>query len=662
MKFSSSKLIKQDGLLKPFARKLKQRHEKAMLKELEFTNGKKSLKDCFNNHLYYGLHKTDTGWVLRENAPNAKEVYIYGAFSYWQIKKEYALKNIGNGDWEIELPFSFLKHYDQYKLWVVWQGGADERLPAYVRRVVQDEETKVFTAQVWDTPKSYLWQHPQPKRPDNLLIYEAHIGMSSEEPKISSYWEFKTYILPRIKKLEYNTIQLMGIQEHPYYGSFGYQVSNFFAPSSRFGTPDELKELIDTAHGMGISVILDVVHSHSVSNVKEGLSYFDGTDQLYFHHGAKGIHPVWDSRCFNYGKRETLSFLLSNLKYWLEEFKFDGFRFDGITSMLYWDHGIGIDFLNYEQYFDDNVDEDAMVYLALANKLIKEVNAQAFSIAEDISGMPGLAFPVKYGGMGFDYRMSMGIADFWTKIVKKSKDEEWSVGEIFFRLTDKRVEEKTISYVESHDQALVGDKTLIFQLIDKEMYHSMSIFTQNITVDRGIALHKMIRLVTLGLANSGYLTFMGNEFGHPEWIDFPREGNNWSYDYARRQWNLADDNTLRYRQLYLFEEAMIHLINRYKILSGVATLCCQNEKDQVLAFYRQGTLFVFNFNPVHSFSEYAIYVPSGDYKIKINSDHRKYGGYGNVDENMLYSTFQDFNQHFLLLYLPARTALVLKKQ
>ncbi len=662
MKLRSSKLIEKDLLLKPFERKLRQRHEKVMLRELEFTDGKAPLKNFCNNHLYYGLHKGETSWSFREKAPNASAIYIYGAFSYWQIKSEYSLHPIGNGDWEIELPLSFLKHCDLYKLWVVWQDGADERLPSHVTRVVQDEETKIFAAQVWNPSAPYQWKFPQPKRPKYPLIYEAHIGMSSEEPKTSTYWEFKTYILPRIKKLEYNTIQLMAIQEHPYYGSFGYQVSNFFAPSSRFGTPDELKELIDAAHEMGISVILDLVHSHAVSNVKEGLNQFDGSDNLYFHSGTKGYHPVWDSRCFDYGKNEVITFLLSNIKYWLDEFKFDGFRFDGVTSMLYWDHGLGVDFIDYTQYFDNNVDEDAITYLALANQVVKEVNPDAFTIAEDVSGMPGMAFPVREWGIGFDYRMSMGIADFWTKTIKLEKDESWHVGDIYFRMTDKRNEENIISYAESHDQAMVGDKTIIFQLIDKEMYSSMSVFTPNIIVDRGIALHKMIRLVTLSLANGGYLNFMGNEFGHPEWIDFPREGNQWSYQYARRQWHLADDNTLRYHQLYLFDEAMIHMINRYEILKGTPTLCCQNISDQVLAFIREKTVFVFNFNPTQSFYDYAISVPQGQYKIKLNSDHPKYGGYGNIDENMLYATFNDFNHYYLKLYIPARTAFVLKLQ
>jgi 1,4-alpha-glucan branching enzyme len=653
-----SPLIEIDPWLKPFAFLLKRRAEKAKLRELEFTDGKTSLKDLANNHLYYGLFKTDTHWVFREKAPNAKQIFLMGDFSYWQPMEQYALQPIGNGDWEIQLPLAFLKHGSLYKLWMVWNRGADERLPSHVRRVVQDDVTKVFSAQVWEPEKPYVWKNPQPQKPAHPIIYEAHIGMSSQYEEVNTYWRFKEYVLPRIKKLGYNTIQLMAIQEHPYYGSFGYQVANFYAPSARFGTPEELMELIDAAHGLGISVILDVVHSHSVSNVKEGLSLFDGSDNLYFHSGSKGYHPVWDSRCFNYGKNDVALFLLSNLKYWLETFKFDGFRFDGVTSMSYWNHGIGVDFTNYKQYFDENVDEDAIVYLTLANKLIKEVNPNAFTSAEDVSGMPGMAFPVAKGGIGFDFRMSMGISDFWGKVIKERTDEQWAPGEIYFRLTDKRAEEQTVSYAESHDQAMVGDKTLIFRLIEKDMYTGMSALTQNLLVDRGIALHKLIRLLTLSLSQGGYLNFMGNEFGHPEWIDFPREGNRWSFQYARRQWNLVDDDTLKYKYLNNFDAAMIALMQQHQILDAPPHIIVQDSATRILAYLRNNVLFVYNLSPTNSYTDYELYAPEGEYKIILNSDAREFGGFSNIDETITYKTFSKTGTPHLRIYLPARTGVV----
>ncbi len=651
-------LVAKDPYLKPYNRQLQKRRERAVLKALSLTDGARPLSDVANGHFYYGLHKTEEGWVFREKAPNAKEIYLYGDFSHWEIQPAFKLQSIGNGDWELHLPAFALQHGILYKLWMVWLSGADERLPSYATRVVQDEQTKVFCAQVWD-PEPYQWQHPLPHKPAHPLIYEAHVGMSSEEAKISSYWEFKETIIPRIKELGYNTIQLMAIQEHPYYGSFGYQVANFYAPSSRFGTPEELKELIDTAHGAGLSVILDVIHSHSVRNEKEGLSLFDGSDCLYFHSGEKGQHPVWDSRCFDYGKTETIQFLLSNLKYWLEEFHFDGFRFDGVTSMCYWNHGIGVDFVDYGQYFDGNVDEDALAYLTLANMLVRQIRPDALTIAEDVSGMPGMAFPAEEGGVGFDYRMSMGIADYWVKTVKKMPDEAWGVGDIYFHMTDKRSEEDTISYVECHDQAMVGDKTLIFRLVDKEMYDKMSVFQHSLIVDRGVALHKMIRLVTLTLASGGYLNFMGNEFGHPEWIDFPREGNGWSYQYARRQWHLADDETLKYAGLNRFDRDMIQVVNKHNLLDAHPIKTYEHGQDQVLVYERKGLLFVFNFSPAHSFADYEIPCEKGHYHIVLDSDALTYNGQGNVDDTIEHVSYLRQGKTYLKVYIPSRSALVL---
>jgi 1,4-alpha-glucan branching enzyme len=651
-----------DTYLKPYTAQLEKRRQKIVLKELEFTDGKCKLSDCFNNHLYYGLHKTENNWIFREKAPFAKKIYIYGDFSHWQLEEQFSLHSLENGDWEIDLSLDLLRHKMLYKLWICWENGSDERIPAYAKRVVQDEQTKVFSAQVWDPEQPYLWQHQNQHSHSFHYIYETHIGMSSNEGKVSNYQEFEEKILPRIKDLGYNTIQLMAIQEHPYYGSFGYQVANFYAPSSRFGTPEELKHLIDKAHEWDIDVILDIVHSHSVANEKEGLSRFDGSDDLYFHNGNRGKHPVWDSRLFNYGKNETLAFLLSNVKYWLEEFHFDGLRFDGVTSMCYAHHGIGIDFVNYDQYFDNQVDNDALVYLALANKIVKEVNSTAITIAEDVSGMPGMAFPIEKGGIGFDYRMSMGIADFWGNLIKNISDEHWLPSDIFFRLTDKRYEEHTISYAESHDQALVGDKTLIFRLIDKEMYFSMSRNSSHLLVDRGIALHKIIRLLTLSLADGGYLNFMGNEFGHPEWIDFPRQGNGWSFQYALRRWDLSDNQELKYHFLQDFDKAMIQLSKKHSVFDAQPKLLLQNNADQVLAYQRNGILFVVNLSPSCSFSDYGIACKSGTYNILLNTDSPVFGGFGNVNETMNYFTTLIDGKDFIKLYLPARTAIVLGKK
>lgn len=657
-------LISNDPLLTPYEKKITEWHELALSKEKQLTGAKMLLSDFSNGYLYFGLHRTSTGWVFREWAPNASKMYLIGEFSGWQEKEDFLLQKKAKGVWELQLAADILKHGMLYRLSVHWPGGRGDRIPAWTRKTHQDTQTNIFNAQVWDTWGHYQWKHKSPigniKHP---LIYEAHVGMATEEEKVGSFVEFKNNVLPHIVKAGYNTIQLMAIQEHPYYGSFGYHVSNFFAVSSRFGTPEELKELIDEAHGLGLAVILDIVHSHAVKNEIEGLGNLDGSKSMYFHINQRREHVAWDSLCFDYGKNEVLHFLLSNCKYWLEEFKFDGFRFDGVTSMLYYDHGLSRNFTSYRDYFDGNQDVDAIVYLMLANKLIHQVNKDAITIAEEMSGMPGLGAPFANGGIGFDYRMAMGTPDYWIKIIKELPDEKWNVSAMYYELTNRRNDERTIGYVESHDQALVGDKTIIFQLLDKEMYYNMAKEKRNLLIDRGLALHKMIRLITATTAGAGYLNFMGNEFGHPEWIDFPRQGNNWSYKYARRQWSLVRDNTLCYQYLLDFDKAMITLIKQYDIFSEPYPYKIhENLEAQVLAYTRKDLVFIFNFNPTTSFTDYAIPIKGGKYRIILNTDFHEFGGQELVDANMTYFAIRDneTKTFFLKIYIPSRSALVLQ--
>jgi len=657
-----------DPYLMPYKDAIDARHQRILDARKAMTGSEDgSISDKANNHLYYGLHRQEDGsWVFREWAPNATRVHLVGDFNGWKRTGGYSLNPIGGGNWELVIPDFFIHHGDLYKLFIEWQGGAGERLPSYVTRAVQDPQTKAFCAQVWDPAKKYVWKHRSPGSRPNPLIYECHIGMSSEEEKVASFTEFRTRVLPRIASLGYNVIQIMALQEHPYYGSFGYQVSNFYALSSRFGTPEEFKELVDEAHARGIAVVMDMVHSHSVDNEAEGLSNFDGKDDLYFYSGPQGHHPAWGSRCFDYGKDETKYFLLSNCKYWMEEYHLDGFRFDGVTSMLYWDHGLEKDFGDYKLYYDEGVDENAVTYLALANQLIHEINPAALTIAEDVSGMAGLAAPFEKGGIGFDFRMSMGVADHWIKWIKEKTDEQWSPGEIWYELTNKRADEKTVSYAECHDQALVGDKTLIFRLIDKDMYFSMDKASENLVVERGIALHKMIRLATLATCGGGYLNFMGNEFGHPEWIDFPREGNGWSYKYARRQWSLEDNSLLRYQGLAAFDKAMISLVRKTRQLVSPIELLVADEEKKVLIFKRKKCIFAFNFHPSESFSDYGFAAPAGEYVIALDSDSAEFGGFGRQNSGVHHFTRPQKNPNgpekyndSMLLYLPCRSVVVL---
>ncbi len=660
---TENKILDIDPYLAPFENDIKLRTQLFNDKKKELIGENSSLNEFANGYKYFGFHRTRSGWVYREWAPAAERMYLTGDFNGWNIE-DCPMNRLENGVFEVHIKGAdTLKEGQKVQAIVVNEGRVLRRIPTYATRVVQDENTYLWCAEVEETLKPYRWTDKNFKPQKTPFIYECHIGMAQEKGAVGTYREFIDNVLPRIKKSGYNTIQIMAVMEHPYYGSFGYQVSNFFAASSRYGHSSELKELINTAHKMGIAVLLDVVHSHAVKNTNEGLNEFDGTVYQFFHEGAKGDHSAWGTKLFNYSKNEVIHFLLSNLKYWMEVFHFDGFRFDGVTSMLYHDHGLGSAFTNYDMYFSLNTDVDAITYLQLANELIHEINPNALTVAEDMSGMPGMCLPIADGGIGFDYRLSMGVPDLWIKTIKERTDDEWDMGSLWYELTRRRPQEKNIGYCESHDQALVGDKTIMFRLCDAEMYTGMNKFGGNIVVDRAIALHKMIRLLTASLSGEGYLNFMGNEFGHPEWIDFPREGNGWSYHYCRRQWSLVDNTNLRYCELDAFDKAMIELLKSDGLLETAPENRWLHGEDKIIIYTKGEWVFIFNFHPTKSFDGYFIPVGiAGKYKVALSSDDGVYGGFSRVDTEYEYETVTTpadwigFN-----CYLPSRSALVLKR-
>lgn len=656
-------LLQNNPELAPFSREISDYYYRYVGMKTYLSDTYGSLADFAKGYEYFGFHRDAKRkvWIYREWAPGAYQLWLSGDFNNWN-RESHPMTRTGEGIWEIEIPDSGkqkLEHGQRVKVIVHARNGTLDRLPAWVTYAVQDEATKDFAGMIWAPKKPYAFKNtfkPDASRP--LFIYESHVGMAQEEARLGTYKEYQEKILPWVKAAGYNCIQLMAIQEHPYYGSFGYHVSNFFAPSSRFGTPDELKELIDTAHGMGIAVIMDLVHSHAVKNIFEGLNELDGTDHQYFRSGERGNHPSWDSKLFDYGKPEVLQFLLSNVRYWLEEFRFDGYRFDGVTSMLYHHHGLGYGFDGLHSYYNGSIDGDAYLYLQLANDVAHQTKPGCITIAEDVSGLPGLGQAPTAGGLGFDFRLGMGIPDFWIKIIKEQADEAWNMYDLWSMLTNRRYDEKTIAYAESHDQALVGDQTIAFRLMGAEMYGYMSKLTESFLIDRGIALHKMIRLVTAAAGGDGYLNFMGNEFGHPEWIDFPRAGNDWSYQYARRQWSLAKTEHLKYHYLLDFDLEMLALLHGNDILGDkFAREIHIDNQNKVLIFMRKGYLFVFNFHPEKSIFDYTFNLPEpGSFKVILNSDDTRFGGFSRQEESTEHFTF---DENKLSLYLTSRTAMVL---
>ncbi len=660
------KILDIDKYLLPYEADINLRMDRLNDVKKRILQSDETLVDFANGHMFFGFHRLDgmAGYVYREWAPEAEALHLIGDLNNWDRQSHPLIKK-ENGVWEIVLDASYDLHMSRVKVQVTAKGTKRDRIPLYITRVVKDDNSNDFKGQVWLPEKPFKWFDSsfKIKKCNPLLIYECHVGMAQEEYGVGTFKEFTENNLPWIKDSGYNAIQLMAIAEHPYYASFGYHVSNFFAVSSRFGTPEDLKYLINTAHNMGIAVFMDLVHSHAVKNINEGINRFDGTQHQFFHSGDKGNHIAWDSKVFDYSRTGVIHFLLSNIKYWMDEYHFDGFRFDGVTSMLYHHHGLGVDFDNYSKYFSMMTDIDAVNYLQLASELIKSINPNAIAIAEDMSGMPGMCLPIKHGGIGFDYRLSMGIPDFWIKMLEL-RDEHWNLGQLWYELTNRRPQEKNIGYSESHDQALVGDKTIMFRLADKEMYWHMDKKSNNLIINRALALEKMIKFITLTLSGEGYLNFMGNEFGHPEWIDFPREGNGWSYHYARRQWSLAKNDDLKYKYLYDFDKAIINFVKENKILDKPnAKLLYIHEDNKVIAYEKGGHLFIFNFHYENSYRELFIQTnEKAEYKVVLSSDDECFGGYNRISNDMEYKTVQTGKNDGIVIYSPCRTVMVLKKE
>lgn len=665
-------IVEADSWLEPVEAEIERRHDMYSRRMADIECSAGSIVDYANGYRYFGWQRDDdmAGWWFREWLPEASDVYLFGDFNSWQ-RTQLRLDKDRSGVWSTFLPDAMyadrLTHGSLYKLHVHGANGWRDRIPAYATRVVQDEETKNFTAQFWE-PQPFAWSDGDFSAASlgSLMIYEAHVGMAQEREGVGTYGEFTEKILPIIKSEGYNAVQLMAIAEHPYYGSFGYHVSSLFAPSSRFGTPEQLKALVDKAHSLGLAVIMDIVHAHYVKNLNEGINELDGSDHLYSKAGEAGYQKYWDSKTFDYGKREVQHFLLSNVKYWLDEFHFDGYRFDGVTSMLYHHHGY-VEFDSREKFFDEGVDRDAIVYLSLANRLVHQFRPEAVTIAEDVSGMPGICSPVDDGGIGFDYRLGMSIPDYWIKILKDQSDEEWNLWEMWSVMTNRLPGVRTVAYAESHDQAMVGDQTIAFRLMDKEMYFSMDRASQNLVVDRGMALHKMIRLMTISTGGEAYLCFMGNEFGHPEWIDFPREGNGWSYKHARRQWSLRDDESLRYSYLADFDREMLRLTREYGILSdGYPYNLLIDEHNKTMVFSHSNLVFVFNWHPTASIPDYEMPVPwPGKYTPLLSTDEERFGGLARTaaDEEHFSTTHADdqgTERYSIRIYNTSRTATVFK--
>ncbi|CED82984.1 1,4-alpha-glucan branching enzyme/starch branching enzyme II [Phaffia rhodozyma] len=507
------------------------------------------------------------------------EIDEHTGSSYWTIH----LPVMENGQPQIPLG-------SEVKIRITLPSGESlDRFPAWVLRATQSQNPPevLFRARIERLPPIY--NGARPLAPRTPKIYEAHIGAATSKPHaIGTFEEFEKNVLWRVKAGGYNTLQLMGIMEHPYYASYGYQVSSFFAVSSRFGSIASLTSLIDAAHKQGIRVILDVVHGHSCTNDMESLNMFNGTRGMYFSEDSKGDHPIW-----------------------------------GTAVNQSWTG-------NYGQYFSSDTDHAGVEYFMLANHIIKTLFPFVTTIAEDTAGFPTLALSTDIGGLGFDYRLTLGPAYHLFHLLKTEPDDaNWSVRDIVASLGNRRLQlgEKTIAFVESHDQCIEGGKTMSQWLFDDEIYTQMSVFqTPTPKVERAMALHKMLRLMVFAFAGEGYMNFMGNEFGHPEWLVFPSVQNGFHTTHCRRQWDLADfSRDLRYRDLARFDREMLEAEERGQWGSAeLGHVWTQDEDSRLVVFTRANHLFIFNWNTKLPAKDDNLPIPEpwaleGQYRIELST-------------------------------------------
>ncbi|XP_020575032.1 1,4-alpha-glucan-branching enzyme 3, chloroplastic/amyloplastic isoform X2 [Phalaenopsis equestris] len=512
-----------------------------------------------------------------------------------------------------------ISHGSRYRVYFNTPNGPLERVPAWATYLLPDPDGEKFCAVHWEPPPEavHKWKNARPKVPKSLRVYECHVGISGAEPKVSSFNEFVSKVLPHIKEAGYNAIQLIGLVEHRDYSSVGYRVTNLFAVSSRYGTPDDFKRLVDEAHGLGLLVFLDIVHSYAAADELVGLSLYDGSNDCYFHSGKRGHHKHWGTRMYKYGDVDVLHFLLSNLKWWVTEYLIDGFNFHSLSSMFYTHNGFATFSGEMEEYCNQYVDKDALIYLILANEMLHDVHPNIITIAEDIVDV----------------------------LVKNSQGSD-----------------KMLVYVENHNQSMSGGRSFADILLSKQAHKSSK---REDMVLRGSSLLKMMKLITFTISGPAYLNFMGNEFGHPNRVEFPSPGNNYSFSYANRQWDLPRNEGLHCDQ-FNFDKDMTRLDEIEQILSKrLPNIHHVNDSVKVISYIRGPLLFIFNFHSEMSYELYNIGVEeAGEYQIILNTDETIYGGLGVLrrDQYLLrtISKRNDGYRNSLEVTLPSSSAQVYK--
>jgi 1,4-alpha-glucan branching enzyme len=605
-----------------------------------------------------GAHRVTLGSVTGVHfavwAPNAQRASVIGDFNRWDGRAHVMRRLVPSGIWEIFIPD--LSDGDCYKFEVrTTAGHLLHKADPYARRF----EVPPNTASIIWTDGSYEWRDQgwladravsDAWRERPMSVYEVHPGswrrVPEEGNRYQTYRELATTLVPYVREMGFTHIELMPIMEHPFSGSWGYQVIGFFAPTSRFGTPDDFRFFVDECHRHGIGVILDWVPGHFPKD-RHGLAEFDGTS-LYEHADPKkGEHQDWGTLIFNYGRNEVRSFLFSNALFWLEEFHIDGLRVDAVASMLYLDYSRSEGQWIPNQY-GGRENLEAVAFLQQLNTLTHGRVAGTITVAEESTAWPAVSRPVYVGGLGFSYKWNMGwMHDMLQYIREDPVHRRWHHGQITFSMLYAFTENFILPF--SHDEVVHGKGAMLSKM-------------------PGDVWQKHATLRALYGYMFGHpgkkLMFMGAEFG--QWRE-------WDYD-SSLDWHLLDEQL--HDGLRCWVRDLNHTYQREPSLhevdfegAGFSWIDCNDNENSVVSLIRRArdphdfTIVVANFTPVPR-PKYRVGVPeSGWYRELLNSDSERYGGsnMGNGGGVQSEAVAAHGFEHSLSLTVPPLGFLLLKR-
>lgn len=607
-------------------------------------------KDLANNrrflsYQYFGAHLNEKGVTFRVWAPNAQGVAVVGDFNGWNIH-DHPMSPVSDrhGIWELFIPA--LSQGQLYKYAVRQQDG---EIAYKADPYGFYSEVKPKTASIIWTLEGYDWQDENwcKKRTETdwlkmpINIYEAHLGSwkRNEQGDYLSYHELADQLVPYLVEMHYTHIELMPIMEHPFDGSWGYQLTGYYAATSRYGDPQGLMHFIDCCHQAGIGVILDWVPGHFCKD-DQGLRHFDGTSQYEF-----SEHQQWGTMVFDYGKPEVLDFLISNAHFWFDRYHIDGLRIDGVASMIELNHGLDGEPFHNTQGGTDRL--EALAFLRELNTIIFRDFPFAIMSAEDSTSYPMVTWPVDKGGLGFNLKWDMG----------------WMHDTLDYMKTDPMFRNRFHNLL-TFSMAYAFNENFILPLSHDEVVHSKRTILDKMFGDYNMKFDQFRILFGYLMTHPGKkLSFMGNEFA--PFLE-------WRVDESL-EWFLLDYQ--KHQEIHTYIKDLNKFYRKEKALwsddhswAGFEWLEPNNSEQSILIFKRLGStekdtlITIINFCPL-SYNDYQIGVPApGNYRLAFNSDDRSYGGSGfTMKKTMKAQTSPLHGQDYSVsINIPPSSVIVLK--